>query len=364
MKRDEFLSVLNHLKPALASKDYIPIIDCYCFAGGKVFAYDSLIGIRTKCDLPIEGAIKGNVLRGLVEYSEDGDVSVETKGNKIKISCGKSTSNLPVMPKEDFIFDFPRYQEDFSVDFSPEHLKAIRLCLNTVSLDSTHPERMGVTVSIGKFETDFYSTNGKAITHVRVGKGHDRFDDPITIILPLSFCKVVADLSSEYPDQRLDFCISDEKNRFIVSRFGDDYEMFSQLVSGIDPVSFDKVIRSNLEGVEERHYSSVPPELTRILSRMSVIVDSSKSGRCSVEVKDGVLIVRGVSDFGNTEEQVELNGDPEDVTAYCYADLFAKSIDLAEEFVVKQKSLIIRSKDSMSIVANLKPEAVGAESGE
>lgn len=357
MKRDEFLGILNHLKPALASKDYIPIIDCYCFSNGEVFAYDSLIAIKTKCDLPIEGAIKGNVLRGLIEYSEDGDVTVSqsTNKNKITVRCGKSVSNLPISPKEDFVFEFPEYKEDFSIKFTSEHLKAIRLCLNTVSLDSTHPERMGVTISMNS-DTNFYSTNGRAITHVKVPGALGNFSETKTIILPLSFCKVISDLSTEYPEQELDFCIEDENKRFIVAKFGDDYSMFSQLVSGISPLDFDRVIQNNLSGITDDNYSSVPEELPRILARTSVLVDISNRGRCVVEVKGKDLIITGASEYGNTVESTELDGNPEEVTAYCYADLFAKSIELADEFVVRQKSLVVRSGDFMSIVANLKPE--------
>ena len=351
MNRSDLLTILSHVKPSLTHKEFIPILSHYCFKDGEVFGFNDLIAIKTACPLNIEGAVKGSILQGLLDYSDGEDVEITQKKNKILIECGKGSSALPILPKKEFIFEFPEFDEDFSLVFGKEHLEAISVCLSTVSSDTSHPERMGVTVRLRDIPV-FYSTDGKTITCVEIEVPVS--DEPIDedIILPLEFCQVLSDMSSEYEEQELRFNV---KDGYVIASFGKDYMLFSRLVRGISPMDFEKVIAANLEGVDNDHFIEVPEALPRALSRSSFLIDPSERGRCELMIEDRTLKVLGSSEFGESLEEIPLDTDHPDIKIECYAGLLAKSLEQAESFALKERCTIIFGELHLAIVANLKP---------
>jgi DNA polymerase III sliding clamp (beta) subunit (PCNA family) len=147
MNRPELVKTLNLIKPALATKDIVPIFQCFMFDGDTVSAYNDTVAIAAlfKPDEEMTFAVHGNTLLGLLESSLIKDASFALKGNDLILTIGKSISKLPYTSRDEFIFEQP--EGPWQVHpFTNSFMEAMELCFETVSTDETQIKLQGVHI--------------------------------------------------------------------------------------------------------------------------------------------------------------------------------------------------------------------------
>jgi DNA polymerase III sliding clamp (beta) subunit (PCNA family) len=247
INNEEFLKVLELLKPALSPKGIIPIFGDYCFDKNTISTYNDELGVSVKFISNIEGGVKGDVLYSWVKSCTK-PIDYEASNTEIKFKSGRSKLELPLTNKSDFVHKVPTPTGQ-KVIFDSTLVECLQKALTSVSGVSSLPAMAGVTLNADKEGYYFYSTNGVSITNIFITNNAP--DEPINGILNKDFCKVIIKTLSVLGTPLVALYFSDDT---IYADFGDvliwsnavNYEEYK-----LDFLSeIDKVLEPDFENVQ------------------------------------------------------------------------------------------------------------------
>ncbi len=353
MKRTELIDILNTAKLGLTTRDFIPILSHFCFDGETVLAYDDVIAIQLPCDIPIQGAIRGELLLSLLSKSVGDEVHCKQKGKKVSITIdGNEKIELPTLPMEDFLFEFPDTSGLQRIPLTQKFINGFKHCLLSASSDTSSPERMGVTLSFKK-KIEMYSTDNVTISRFLVGKDAGELSNIGVMILPVEFCKALVDIASGMEDDP-ELLIGDDWG-WVVVDMGDWGQLYSRLGSASAPMDYTKIINPYIKQVRGKTYADVPEYFPNLVRKALPFLNEESDGTCSIDVKDNELTVSVTTSYGNFSQPVELDSDVDDVSIKVEPALLDRIIDDCASFYILGDCIIFKNrKGFMHLVANKK----------
>jgi len=100
MKKQDILDALTIVKPGLSSKDIIEQASSFAFIGGNIVTYNDEISIQHPIEgLNFEGAIKAEVLYGLLTKIKSEEVEMTVNGNELTVSAGRTKAGITFQEK-------------------------------------------------------------------------------------------------------------------------------------------------------------------------------------------------------------------------------------------------------------------------
>jgi DNA polymerase III sliding clamp (beta) subunit (PCNA family) len=326
MNRKELVQTLELLKPALAKNDVVPIFQCFTFNNnGTVSAYDDTIAIVGPCELEHNCGIDGNTLLGLLSNSSAEDVDFKIKDTEAIITCGKTISRLAYAPLENFIFKEPEQKWSFKIPYTVSVHEALKMCLETVSSDTTQTGLLGVTLEGNRM----YSCNGDAVT--KIGLKHDVEG---RILLPTPFCEAVIRLweALQVTSGTLRF-----NGGWAYAALG-DYIVYGRVLEIPEPIDFEALIKKTIK--TKIPTQPLPTDLSDALSRARVLADP-ESQKTIVTINKGKLVMlTEVQHMGEIKDDLTFKGHP-DVVAYVNASHLQKAIGYCDKIAFHSNCTVL-----------------------
>lgn len=187
MQRTELLKTLDKVRPALSTRDFLPIMSHYCFTGDSVFAYNDTMAISAPCETGFAGGVRGDTLMAFLSNTGAKELSMSVKDSALNIKAGASRVQLPILPEEEFIWDGPDMEEySIVVPINEDFVKGLGRSLMTAGTAVGYPELGGVTFCFGDICT-MLSSMDRSISRYTLDMGGI---DELRVVFGTEFCKV------------------------------------------------------------------------------------------------------------------------------------------------------------------------------
>lgn len=302
MKLRTFVNTLTKVKPALASKDLIPIMAHYCFQDGNVFAYNDVVAIMCPCDTDVEGAIRGDTLLTFVSTSMAKEVDIQVKNTEAVVKAGSAKLNVPMLGVDDFMWEPPSV-DDFSVivEVDEDLIRGLDLSLLSAGQSVGMPELSGITMSIGSHCTMF-SSNGPTMARYDLDAGG--YQD-MRVILPTDFCKVWQTYNKYASDENQASLYLSEDQAMVL--FDDGLMLFCKTLYAEEPVDFYGIFKENIE--DDEYFCKTPRMFASAVKRASAFAGMDEKAVCTLTVKDEFLhIVTETQKHGVVRDRFKFEG--------------------------------------------------------
>lgn len=344
MQRTELVAKLERIAPALSSNDLVPILTHFCFTGTHVFAFNEQIGISAPCKTEFEGAVPGATLLSLLKATGSKDVIFEPKKDELAIKASSSRFKLGLLPPDRFVWEVPKLaKEGMDLDYK-KFRAAIDCCMRSVSIDTSVPDMLGVTLIADEREISLFATNYSTMSYARVPikkptKGWDR------VILSGVFCKELLTLSAEAKALHLEI----HKDYALMSGAGGTI-LFGKLVESAKPLNFHGNFEDSFPAAAVKKLVPIPTKLEGILERACII--SADNGE---PVKMEIVVEKENAEFYTSSRTSEARDTmqllaQEPVTIAVNPKLVKIGYGAFEKMLITKEVFIMATKDTAYLV--------------
>lgn len=339
MNRTELVKTLELIKPALSKDNTIPVFQCFTFRNnGTVSAYDDIIGIVGPSELELSCGIHGTTLLGLLSNSSAEEVEFSLKQDTVIIECGKTVSKLGFDPETNFIFK-PPAMEDFTlkIPFTESLHEAVKMCLETVSSDTTQKALLGITIEGDRM----YSCNGDAVTRVQLKKGIKS-----RVLMPTPFCEAVVRL---WKDTELTKGVLYFNDEWVFADF-DDWMIYGRVLEVSEPIDFETLIKKTI--TTKTPTQALPDDFHGALTRARVLADP-ESQKTVITVSKGRVKIQTETHIGEIKDDLPMKGHP-DVVANVNAAHLQKAMEYCDQIAFLENCTVFeKTPDVLQVVSNM-----------
>jgi hypothetical protein len=193
INREELLSKLQTVAPALAGDDMLLSLRNYLLDGKRLIAFNDRIGLAVPLPSEFIGAVPGaSLLDGVAIAKHAEEIKLEANGNEARLIGIKGRDRnynvgLPLLAADSYqqIFSMPARPRD-GCPLDDEFFTAIDNCLQSVAKHSTVPETTGITLIPNHSQLDLFATDRMTMTRAKLKK-HSEFNRRVT--LSAEFCE-------------------------------------------------------------------------------------------------------------------------------------------------------------------------------
>lgn len=353
MERKQFLSALSMVKPALSNQDFIPILSHFCFDGESVTAHNDVMALRAPCKTEFKAAFHGDTLLRLLDNIRSDILSFTKDESCFKIKTGRSRLRLPFLEDSDFLFESPdrskSYKEAHRLFISDDFILGLECCLASVDEDPVHPNRMGITLSIGEKDAYFYSTDSFSVSRYLLKGDYYKDMSGVTVILPTEFCKQLLLFKKSFSGDGYLVIAED----FVMSDFGDNIFVHSKLIIDLEPLDFGKVLDVYKDSL--KHCTSVfPPEIEECLQRskaiLTTVLDTGKLSE--FVIKNRQININTKSDMGEVADVFTVNKKAhKSMSVSINPDLILRVLKRSMCFYFSENALILSDNNFTHYIA-------------
>ena len=286
--RKELLSILQLVKPGLATKEIIEQSTSFIFSKEQVIAYNDEISVSHPIKgIDLEGAVQAKELFALLNKLKDDTIELESTDTELIIKGKKAKAGIKLEIKTNV-------EETLKALGTPKKwhpvpatlLEAIDFCLFSVGHDMT--KAMLTCIYCGG--SDIISSDGFRITIYNLDKGK--------IETPVNLPGIAAAALKNYNPTEYS-----ETAGWIHFRTKDEVVFSCRTMSGAYPVDKIKGFAENTKGEKAK----LPEGLAEALERAGIFsagqdIKASTDDRIKITLDDGVLTVRGEGQAGWFEE--------------------------------------------------------------
>lgn len=299
--REALLRVANLVRPALAAQPYIPILNNIYFDGASAMAYNDIAAITVRCNVDLDCCLPGELLIKALNSLAASEVIATTDKSTVLLSAGRSKIKLPSLPSADFPFD-PKFGGNASVSLAVTDpiLRGIGMCLNGVSNDPTHPAQMGVTLEAADDGCAvLYSTDNITLSRYQT---NEKVSLPgnVPVILPTFFCRQLLALGAAFPTDVIDLMLL---NGAILVKFGDQAELFTKLISDLEPLDIGRMISRHVGSIKG-NLEDIPDGFDAALDRALMVLANETDKATKVSAEGGRMHLHSSSELGEATDSL------------------------------------------------------------
>lgn len=331
MLKQELLSSLNTIKPALATKELIKVFTCFHFNDrGYVSAFNDMIGMSIRVPIKLQCAVSGDLLLTILGNIYAADVDVEQRDGGLHISTSNTGANLPLLELDDIPYADVGYPgDDQTIELTPEFMDAIEVAF--IALDPTASRTILTCLTIqqvsGEESITVSASNGKTIVQCVIT---NEMPEPI-LVLPYEFCKQARALWNAFSENyifRLE--VSQNEVRLFVKEDGaSDYYIMLGCRQGShdDLLDYDTTIGDTLDVAGDINFIKVPDGLTNALTLASNIATPNTFGGTKLTIKKEALTL-DTQDIATANSVVDIEEPHKAVTTAVDATAILKGLSI------------------------------------
>lgn len=344
MNRSDLLEALKLVEDAIARKDFVEVLTCFCFDGKTITAYDDIVILQAPCIAPIAGAVKAGVLSSFVKASRAKELELSQVDAELEVKAGRSKLKVALLPTADFLHEFPSDGEkaEYATIKSRGLVDAFARASITIGTDPSQPELLGITLKYSKGRLSLYSTDNLTATRVRCKANADA-EDLKTQLSP-RFCELLVKVGASRP--MTSFFLGDG---WVEARFG-DVRLFGKACGDGAMASYSSLFKAV---GEQTARTPIPPTLERALDRALVVwQQSSKQDECfdtKMVVKDNRLRLTTETGLGRVDDVLKF--EHEDVEVLLVPGTVKKCLSGASEMLITSEFVVIGSSDFIHIIS-------------
>jgi DNA polymerase III sliding clamp (beta) subunit (PCNA family) len=308
INRKRLLQRLKLAEPALSEYGLVPVMQHFWFTGDRVIAYDDRIAISTSLKTEFRGAVPGKHLIALLTMLRVRWFELLAENDQASIRFGDTHLIMPLLPPDEFesVFHMPRMAKENAIrGLAGPFLAAVEDCLSSVSKHTVKPDQLGVTLIPRDGELLLFSTNGAALSHVRLPvnstNGFNR-----RVILSANFCRAMLRLAREA--QATGMALGDGYALFTA----DDTQLFSRLIESNRPVDFEDIMKRFTPRRVHKQLVNIPhAELGPVFARAALTDIQGRDVQTRITIRNGEATFHSRSDRGEMFDVIELPGQPD-----------------------------------------------------
>lgn len=305
--RADLAQVAGLVRPALATRDYVPALTHIRFGGGRATAFNDVAAISVRCAADVGRCVPGELfIRALGSFG-GADVLIQRgDGGALSLRSGRATVRLPTLPESDFPFEWPGPNDGTEVPFGRELVRAVERCLVGVGGDSAHPAQMGVTLETEDGMAVLYSTDNYTVSRCATA-AEMRLPADAPVILPRFFCEQLVALSRAFPDEGIVLVLHDTA---VVAEFGKSASLLTKTPVDVAPLDFPRLIRKHCDlGTLQDALQLIPDAFDAALGRAALVLSGEAAKSTRVSARKGQLRMVSACDMGDADDEMPFPGD-------------------------------------------------------
>jgi len=299
--RDELLSLMTLVRPALATQSFIPAWTHIRLADGFAQTFNDTVSISVKTKLgdlaPV--CVPGELFIKTLSSFNSEQVLMQDNDTSMVLVAGRSKMKVPVLGIDEF--KMPVLKGDpVSVSLTDDILEGVKRCLFSVGTDPTHPSQMGVTLDSVGGKAALYSTDNITISRYAT-KSALKLPADAPVIFPTFFCEQLLVLAKAYPDDDIELDLFPGALRV---RFGKKATLLSKALVDTDPLDFESIIAKYFDLRDVRKsLSAMPPSFDAAFNRALLVLanETDKAARVTVS-KAGAVELFAKSQLGESTD--------------------------------------------------------------
>lgn len=333
MNRSELIKTLNVVKPAIATKDFIPSFTCYCFTSSQVQAFNNVIAIRTPLKTDFTGLVNGKLLAGLLNASTSEKAELKANKTNLELKMGRTNAKCPLISIDEFLFEWPDLDEEAeSYSTNKEFFVALEKAMVSTVSDNTLPNFMGVLLEAGEEKDILWSTNNASITKVEIDS---TFGVSFKCPLPAEFCEVL--LSHMSKDNYPLICFDDN---YVCAIFEDNTEIIGKIFNDEIP-DYEQVTSMVLNN--EYKPVPLPKTINNALARAKVVADIAHC-HTKIIIKDDKFTLLTESPAGVVKDTEKLKRTHPNITKLVDAKRFSEVINYSDDIYVTEECVALQKE--------------------
>jgi DNA polymerase-3 subunit beta len=309
IKQEDLSRVLNLVTGVVPTSSAIPVLSNLLLETQgdelRISATDLDISVISSvgCEIGKQGAITvaAKRLQEIVRELPEEDIDIKVDGEKISITCSRSTFRMMGMEKEQFpkIADLHKQKK---IKLSGDLLeKMIRRSVYSVAKDDTRPVLSGVLWEMSAGEMAMVGTDGHRLARM-AATGDFGVSEEFSVIVPPKALTQIQRLigSGDEVEVAID--------KAFVGFFVGGTAVYARRIEGTFP-NYKQVIPKDNPNVMVIDRS----DLTSATRRVSLLADS-KTHKIKMHLgKDGVRLTASTPDLGEAEEELEASYNGEEM---------------------------------------------------
>ena len=345
--REKLLKVLNMVKPAVATKDYIPILNNFLFEDGAVTAYNDIIAINSACDVTINFCVSADLLIKALNSFKSETVEFYREGERgVMLKSGKSKINLPELPVDSFPEFITKTKLLGKFTASKEMLTGISRCLLATGNDANHPEQQGITLDPFYSETEaaLYSTDNATISRYTFVTDDEQHDP---LILPTVFCEQLLAISKTLK-------VEAEVGIYagcLIARFareGKSAVLFGKRLVDTAPMSFTEIVDKYINKKLVLH--DMPETFAECFERALMVQQANIPNISLVTVDNGKIKIESATSIGEAVDEIYFDG--EEVQFSIDPSLVKRTVDMADKIAMLRTVFVLAGDNYLHLISH------------
>lgn len=333
INRQELLSAIEAVTPALASKEMIEELVHVWFSGKYVSAYnDASLGMRAPVDCELIGGVRGKLITGILRHSRAKEFEVELlEDGNAKLKAGKTIFSLALLPQERNPWHLPKLGKAEPIKGSQELLGGLRAVKTSIGTGTTRPEQLGVTFIrdgdyLNLFATDSHSLSKATMEMPEHWPKIDR------VIWPTPFIDQILKLKDI---NELEIWV--RENEVIAHYAG--LMIYSRTVACKKPLDFQKMEDEN----ETDKVTPIPKRLRLALERACTLLEGQPNEKLEVEAQGEELKFTAKTPRGNLSDRIKFDKPITSKDCFIRPDLMLRALPLCETMAFAPRSIVLES---------------------
>lgn len=339
MKRTDLLGKLKQVSPALADTDMLPIMTCIWFEQDTVTAYNDRIGITVDFDSEFSGAVHGDTLIKLLDFSHQDEVDLVIHDGNLIIASGKAKKiTLAAHSVDRRLFKMPAAGKNPLKVNLKEFAEALQTCQRSVSDATTSPEYRGVTLVPNGDLVHLFTVNGATMTNVLIKI--DGLDRPV--VLPHKFCSQFGNFAVDGAHFEIN---TEERYALVVGSQG---SLYGKLIEVDKPLPLIKTLNDLAGDDKLKLMIAVPAGMVNMLNCASTVIDDVNTDKTQIAVVNGTMTLTSKGIKGENIDHAKIDKGHPDITVRVNPKLLKIGLDDGLEFILLGKKAAVMTDDKVT----------------
>lgn len=315
INRDSLIRLVNLVKPALSTQDYIPALKHILLADGFASTFNDVAAIQIALpsrDLDLDLCLPGDMLsKALASFNAERVLlQPNEKDGSLVLASGRARIKVKTLPAASHPLELPK-GKGARLTLSDDILAGIRRCLMSVGNNPHHPAGMGVTLDAPGGLVTLYSTDNATISQYQT-KSKMELPGDSPVILPTFFCEQLVSLAKACPKADVDLLLHPGA---LVAEFvtGTDEvvaRLFTKALDDMTPLDFPNIISKHCDPAKiVKRLGEIPATLDAAFDRALLVLGADVDKHTKITPNDSGFKMLSLGSGGEASDSIAFDDD-------------------------------------------------------